>query len=189
MISKDATVLTIMEPNKSLLLDLKEMADFDDEDDIELRPTGFPRTQVTTALTQSHLYICSKRVLTLLQALPNHLRSFKDDLVPYLAKCQWQKGLLAKYNLPQPEQHPQQLAMLHSSMSYPLTEEKSSPVASTAQTPSLAASQILDYAGAAGPSYKKDEAVIAHVWQRSQGCCLRANTVESYAELNRTVRI
>lgn len=183
----------MMEPTKSLLLDLKEMADFNAEDDIELRPTHYPRTKITTTLSQSHLYICSKRVLTLLQALPHQLQSFKDDLVPFLAKCQWQKALLTKYNLPLPEQHPQQMALLHSSLSYPLTDDHgpAAPNASsTAQTPSLAASQTFDHAvaAAAGPSYKKDEAVVCHIWKRSQGCCLRANTVETYAELNRAVR-
>lgn len=192
----DATLLTLIEPTKSLLLDIKEMADFNAEDDLDLRRTPFPRTQVTTALSHSHVFFCSKRVLTLMLALPPSLHSFKDDLVPFLAKCQWQRGLLEKYDLPLPEQSPQQLAILHSSLSYPAQDpaaiSASERIHSTAQTPSLAASSGLDqshgYRLALQPAVKRDEIVAVSVWKRAQGPCIRANTVEAYAELNRVVR-
>lgn len=190
----------MMEPTNSLLLDLKEMADFNAEDDIELRPTGFTRTSISTSLNQTHLFICSKRVLTLLHALPHQLHSFRNDIAPFLAKSQWQKGLLDKYKLPHPEDHPQQLAKSHASLSYPLTLSHTTATPPTSnhsvpQTPALAAAHTMaafpttESGATSRTTYKKDQSVVYGIWRRADGPCLRANTVESYAELNRVVGV
>ncbi|EGF97937.1 uncharacterized protein MELLADRAFT_84152 [Melampsora larici-populina 98AG31] len=93
--TKDSPPLTLvtLDPKSSTLLDIKEIGQ-----DLSLRRkllNRFPTPVLTTSLLPTHLYLCSSLVVQLLaNSLEDQLRSFKIDFVPWLAKSQWQPGLI-----------------------------------------------------------------------------------------------
>jgi translation initiation factor eIF-2B subunit gamma len=106
-------ILSIIEPTQNLLLDYKDLADFDDE--VELRSSLFKqygfdsvrghvdfwsryqKALLSTQLLPAHVYVLSIRALKILEAIPT-FQSIKEDFVPFLAKLQWQTPLLRKYS-------------------------------------------------------------------------------------------
>ncbi|GAA94834.1 uncharacterized protein L969DRAFT_612468 [Mixia osmundae IAM 14324] len=89
-------VLVTLDPATSTLLDQKELADFDEE--IVIRASllkRFPSPLYLTTLATTHIYICSKRVLEILPDFPAR-SSFRDDVVPWICKAQWQPKLAGK---------------------------------------------------------------------------------------------
>ncbi|KAF8647118.1 hypothetical protein AX16_006950 [Volvariella volvacea WC 439] len=57
----------------------------------------YPRTTLTTKYQDSHLYVCKRSVLDLLQA-KRHFESFSDEFLPWLCKLQYQQAKREKYN-------------------------------------------------------------------------------------------
>ncbi|KAH9816942.1 hypothetical protein DFH28DRAFT_964999 [Melampsora americana] len=92
---KDSPPLTLvtLDPKSSTLLDIKEVGS-----DLNLRTNllkRYPTPVLTTALLPTHIYLCSSLLVQLLSnSFEDKLKSFKIDFVPWLAKSQWQTGLI-----------------------------------------------------------------------------------------------
>ena len=83
-------LLVSLEEDTATLLDLRNFDDYEEE--IEIRSSLFarhPNVFQTIALLHTHVYVCSTRVLAFLRAYPE-LRSFREEVVPWLCKAQWQ---------------------------------------------------------------------------------------------------
>ena len=68
-------------------------------DELELRMAlfhKFPRTRLSTALQDSHVYVCRRAVLDAL-ALKPHFESFNKEFIPWLCKLQYQNTKQKKY--------------------------------------------------------------------------------------------
>ncbi|VDC07146.1 unnamed protein product [Peniophora sp. CBMAI 1063] len=91
-------------------------------DDIELRMAlvnKFPRTRLSTALQDSHVYVCRHAVIDAL-ALKPHFESFNKEFIPWLCKLQYQRTKQRKYGYvfkPDGETTTQTLALRHATLS------------------------------------------------------------------------
>ncbi|MBW0461518.1 hypothetical protein O181_001233 [Austropuccinia psidii MF-1] len=95
---KDGPSLSLitLDPRSGILLNIQEMDGFGSEIEIRMKMLNkFPATVLSSSLVPAHVFICSAAVLDLLAGLPQ-LTSFKHQFVPWLAKNQWQPGLLQK---------------------------------------------------------------------------------------------
>ncbi|ESK88318.1 translation initiation factor eif-2b subunit gamma-like [Moniliophthora roreri MCA 2997] len=68
-------------------------------DEIELRMSllsHYPRTRLSTKYQDSHVYVCRRSVLDLLQE-KHHFESLKEEFMPWLCKIQYQRLKREKY--------------------------------------------------------------------------------------------
>ncbi|KAA1101292.1 hypothetical protein PGT21_015796 [Puccinia graminis f. sp. tritici] len=88
--------LVTLDPRSGVLLNLQELDGFGSEMEIRMKMIDrFPTCILSSALVPAHVFVCSPAVIDLLLGLPQ-LASFKHQFVPWLAKNQWQPGLLKK---------------------------------------------------------------------------------------------
>lgn len=95
---KDGPSLNVvtLDPRSGVLLNLQELDGFGSEMQIRMKMIDqFPTCVLSSTLVPAHVFICSSAVADLLIGLPQ-LASFKHQFVPWLAKNQWQAGLLEK---------------------------------------------------------------------------------------------
>ncbi|PLW04790.1 hypothetical protein PCASD_25939 [Puccinia coronata f. sp. avenae] len=95
---KDAPSLNLvtLDPRSGVLLNLQELDGFGSEMEIRMKMVDrFPTCVLSSTLVPAHVFVCSKAVIDLLLGLPQ-LTSFKHQFIPWLAKNQWQSGLLKK---------------------------------------------------------------------------------------------
>lgn len=192
----------VLDPRTSSLLDVKTIQD--PADGIELRGDlqAYPQASVRRDLSSAGVHICSPRILTLLNALPA-MRDLDRHLVPFLAKCQWQEGLMEKYvnskSVKNP-QHPQALAYAYSSMTpsqatvlapRPIQNRPSIRSLPTAVGSVLVREQAeLDLAtqglmSECASNLRAESHCAIRVWTKEDGFCSRATSLEGYAEANR----
>jgi hypothetical protein len=159
----------------------------------------------------AHVFVCSRRVLTLLTRFPRHQhQSFKDGILPLLCKAQWQPTLLEKVlsstDSINPPTHPFAAAYDKSStfvsrpkreqggrehgVREPLRPQTNQPQISA--TPDLSASQSDIGRRPAeslemGDGYKWLERIGVTIWTKDDGIIIRGNTVESWLAANRAV--
>lgn len=94
---KGSRSITSHAPDMTLLGTSAE-ADIDDE--MQIRSTmlwKFPRVIMTSTLIDAHLYICSQDTLDIISRTP--ISRINTDLVPLLAKAQYQDKLADKYGI------------------------------------------------------------------------------------------
>lgn len=169
-------------------------------------------------LLPAHVYVCSERIITILNAIPA-LKSFKNDVMPFLCKTQWQDNLLSinsdgrsfpriqrvhcqtavTDNKTDAKPNPQSLALAHSSTVIPRAPATSS--ATTAKLSSSARPPLRSLSTSFWESsvslkrplddrrWLSDVRCAVAIWRKSDGFCARANTVEAYTEVNRLVRL
>ncbi|KIK63669.1 hypothetical protein GYMLUDRAFT_40749 [Collybiopsis luxurians FD-317 M1] len=81
-----------------LLVETQDNIDHNSEE-MELRMsllTQYPRTKLSNRYQDSHVYICRRSVLDLLQE-KKHFDSFREEFVPWLCKVQYQRRKREKY--------------------------------------------------------------------------------------------
>ncbi|ODQ56202.1 translation initiation factor eIF-2B subunit gamma [Saitoella complicata NRRL Y-17804] len=142
---------------KKRLLYVKAEADVEDE--LEVRMSllwKYPRLRVSTKLQDAHVYIFKRWVLDLI-ARNDKISSIKGDLMPLLAKAQYQSLLVEKVGMAE------------------LTRTNSPPLLPTQQNTTHSLGN--DYAG--------NPIKISLLVYPKNDFCARANTPASYAELNR----
>ncbi|KJA29073.1 hypothetical protein HYPSUDRAFT_128095 [Hypholoma sublateritium FD-334 SS-4] len=90
----------VWEPTTGTLLHVDTPDDADkNSDEIELKMsmlTRFPSTKLSSSLDDSHVYVCRKAVLDLLQQ-KLHFLSFREEFFPWLCKVQYSRSKRAKY--------------------------------------------------------------------------------------------
>ena len=96
----------------SALLDIRDLEEF--EDDVSMRTSLFskyvpclvlststdrtsryPIVSLSTSLQLSHIYICSRHLLSVLEDMPQ-IQTLEEQAIPWLCKAQWQKNLLGR---------------------------------------------------------------------------------------------
>ena len=88
--------LVTLDPRSGVLLNLQELDGFGAQMLVRMALVDrFPTAVLSSSLVPAHVFVCSPAVIDLLQGLPQ-LASFKHQFVPWLAKNQWQPGLLKK---------------------------------------------------------------------------------------------
>jgi len=88
--------LVTLDPRSGVLLNLQELDGFGSEMEIRMKMMHrFPTCVLSSTLVPTHVFVCSPTVIDLLLGLPQ-LTNFKHQFVPWLAKNQWQPGLLKK---------------------------------------------------------------------------------------------
>ncbi|KAI7961575.1 hypothetical protein MJO28_002064 [Puccinia striiformis f. sp. tritici] len=88
--------LVTLDPRSGTLLNLQELDGFGSTMEIRMKMIDkCPTSVLSSSLVPAHVFVCSPAVIDLLIGLPQ-LASFKHQFVPWLAKNQWQPGLLKK---------------------------------------------------------------------------------------------
>ena len=172
--------LTIYEPQTSTLI----MPSCDIIDAIDLKSRlvwEFPKLKLSTQVSDAHVYVVKRNVLDLLIARPE-IASIREDLIPWLCKWCWQKGLWNKWggalNL---ESNDYEFALEHSTnQSLDKVPEDNQKVDSKNQysTSSNAHSNV-------SPNQRIRVEMLIH--KASDGFLVRANTLGGYAEMNREI--
>ncbi|KAG0140818.1 hypothetical protein CROQUDRAFT_664680 [Cronartium quercuum f. sp. fusiforme G11] len=204
--SKDAAPLTLttLDPRTGTLLDTHELGP-----DLSLRPgllNRFPTPVLTTSLLPTHIYLCSALVPALLNsAAEGRMRSFKHDLVPWLAKAQWQPGLIEKRLIPgksvgDPSDSQSRAYRRTTTHPSPLPASCPSPSSLTRtpltlpSTPSMAVRNhsmvsmeavVASLGAERGENGRQGWRCEVVVWAAEDGFVGRANTVGGYTESNR----
>ncbi|CCG81562.1 Translation initiation factor eIF-2B subunit gamma [Taphrina deformans PYCC 5710] len=99
-VKKGSKTFTAFEKSSSTLLYTNSEADI--EDDLELRTSmlwKFPKVDLTTSLTDLHLYVCRRAVLDLVRD-EDAIARINTDLLPLLCKAQFQSLLRSRHGLP-----------------------------------------------------------------------------------------
>lgn len=212
---KDSPPLTLvtLDPKSSTLLDIKELGS-----DLNLRTKllkRYPTPVLTTSLLPTHIYLCSSLVVQLLSSsLEDKLKSFKIDFVPWLAKSQWQMGLIDLHLKPdkkktikaRPDEqwislkrsttnpHPIPFQTSPKLIRTPLLTAPPSPARNHERVnspynnhdPSFKASNLYGYSEKSSKDQVRDgwKCEIV-VWELQDGFVGRGNSVSGYVETNR----
>ncbi|KAG6813320.1 hypothetical protein H0H92_012133 [Tricholoma furcatifolium] len=162
----------------------------DDQDrnaeEIELRMallSRYPRTRLSSAYQDSHVYVCRRTVLDALHE-KRHFDSFREDFLPWLLKIQYQRTRRRKYGRYFSNTTPQALALKHSTMSKETNVSDDSLRGLLSRDPSISAlpspvDEDDDFWG----SNSFRVGVIVH--RASAGFALRVNTIPNFLEINR----
>lgn len=140
----------------------------DSFDGMELRSRmlwEYPNLTLSTKLLDAHVYILRRGVLDLLIQRPQ-ISSIREDLLPWLCKWSYQKGLAEKWgHALQIPDDPFNDALQHSTMQSLVTQKESSK-----SLPPLQRIRVQSY-----------------IHNPKDGLLGRANTLGTYAELNREI--
>src|ERR1700735_1934754 len=60
------------------------------------QPVRYPRTKISSRFQDSHVYVCRRTVLDVLQQKP-HMDSFREEFFPWLCRVQYQRTKREKY--------------------------------------------------------------------------------------------
>ncbi|WAQ85995.1 hypothetical protein PtA15_6A625 [Puccinia triticina] len=203
--------LVTLDPRSGVLLNLQELDGFGAQMLVRMALVDrFPTAVLSSSLVPAHVFVCSPAVIDLLQGLPQ-LASFKHQFVPWLAKNQWQPGLLKKTALASTKLDgplDPLTAALQRSSTNPTPQDWKTGGKRGERTPLTAAStppisrtfSCLSLDGRADPlSHGALSAALASpapnaagfrcdyvLWRACDGFVCRANSVPAYAEINRT---
>ncbi|KAF8161016.1 UDP-3-O-glucosamine N-acyltransferase [Crassisporium funariophilum] len=175
----------IWESSTGTLLHIETPDDLDTNvDEIELRMallSKYPRTKLSSALEDSHVYVCRRSVLDLLHAKP-HFASLRQEFFPWLCNLQYQRHKKAKYGKlvnSLTETTSQGLSLQHSTL-LPITQVKEIDVkelsSSVPASPTTSDGEHKQH-----PSLKVG--VIIH--RSDAGPAMRVNTVHKFYEINK----
>ncbi|KAG7441644.1 UDP-3-O-glucosamine N-acyltransferase [Guyanagaster necrorhizus] len=135
--------------------------------------TLYPRTKVSTKYRDSHVYVCRRTVLDLLQEKP-HVDSFREEFIPWLCKVPYQRTRREKYSHvlnPITNAPTQSTALLHST----LYDE-----------PPIPSSNPKDSASDEGSGSPTTPSLrVGVLLHRDQEPAARLNTLHAYFEMNR----
>ncbi|TFY60192.1 hypothetical protein EVG20_g7506 [Dentipellis fragilis] len=163
-------------------------------EELELRMSLFskyPKTSLSSRFQDSHVYVCKRAVIDILQQKPL-FDSFREEFLPWLCKLQYQKTKQFKYgrDIHSASQNaPHSLALRHSSlytgkttMKWPSSpqDEVDSPPQKVA-TLSAPSSPVDNHDGIMGPPASLRVGVVVH----ETGVTGRANNLATLLELNR----
>ncbi|KAH9858869.1 UDP-3-O-glucosamine N-acyltransferase, partial [Lenzites betulinus] len=149
----------------------------------------YPRTKLSANFRDSHVYVCRKTVLDVLQQKV-HFDSLKEEFIPWLCKPQYQRTRREKYGnvlSPATNNFSQVLALKHSTLHLPARKQhlRRSAAGSEADDDHLRSVMPSpveeDDEESAEPSLRVG--LVAH--RSSSGFASRANTLHTYLELNR----
>ena len=144
-----------------------------------------PRAKLSASLQDSHVYICHRKVLTLLEQKP-HFESFREDFIPWVCKIQYQRRKRRKYS-----------AGAHFPPSDSFSLITSCQVLSSTQSNHISQNLALKHSNLNNDSDKLTEdddapnlsfKVTITIHQPNSGLALRINNVYSFLEINRSVR-
>ncbi|OZJ04250.1 hypothetical protein BZG36_02484 [Bifiguratus adelaidae] len=145
-----------------------------DDDDLQIRTKllwQFPNISMHTDLRDAHVYIFQRWVLNLLVAKPR-ISSIRQDLVPFLVKCQYQSKLVDREEVISYQEAHAQSELNDASGSSVLSELLRQDELVTNGTTEEASS--IQKAG-----------IRVQVLVCKEGFTARANTIQSYCEINR----
>ncbi|KDR75446.1 hypothetical protein GALMADRAFT_227095 [Galerina marginata CBS 339.88] len=173
------TFPVIWDPSTSTLLHIDTPDDQDRNiDDIELKMSlisRHPRVKLSSSLEDSHVYVCRRPVLDLLNEKP-HFQSLREEFLPWLCKIQYRRSKRTKYEkalnvLSRPTS--QSLSLSHSS-----TLDKNRPVVEHIQSPADSETN-----GASLASLKIG--VVIH--DKGADSPVRINTLHNFFDINRRI--
>ncbi|RPD78595.1 UDP-3-O-glucosamine N-acyltransferase [Lentinus tigrinus ALCF2SS1-7] len=151
--------------------------------------TQYPRTKLSSSFRDSHVYVCKRTVLDVLNE-KSHLDSLKEEFIPWLCKPQYQRTRREKYgNILSPVTNNvfQGPALKHSTLHLPtqhkhLRHSSEDADADDEHLRSVVPSPVdNEDEDAVEPSLRVG--LIAH--RSSSGFASRANNLHTYLELNR----
>ncbi|EIW82942.1 UDP-3-O-glucosamine N-acyltransferase [Coniophora puteana RWD-64-598 SS2] len=172
----------------------------DDQDrngqDFELRMsllTRYPRARLSKKLQDSHVYVCKRSVLDVLQQ-KRHLDSLKEDFFPWLCKVQYQATKRGKYGhtlgvVSNSASH--SMSMKHSTLYTDVPKARAFlDVRSHASSP--APQSEIGLSQPPSPTGSDDDESITvslriglHVHRADSGYAVRTNNLQAYLEANR----
>ncbi|KAF9481563.1 UDP-3-O-glucosamine N-acyltransferase, partial [Pholiota conissans] len=167
----------VWEPTTGTLLHIDTPDDADrNSEEIELKMSmlsKFPRTKLSSSLDDSHVYVCRRAVLDLLQQKP-HFSSLREEFIPWLCQIQYSRSKRTKYSLilnSVGESASQSLALDHSSLlnTTPFVDED-------LPTPVSAESEAI---------FSKDLKIGLVVHKNQSDTAMRINTLQKFYEINR----
>ncbi|KAJ7078945.1 UDP-3-O-glucosamine N-acyltransferase [Mycena belliarum] len=154
-------------------------------EEIELRMSmlsRYPRTALSSNLQDSHVYVCKRSVLDVLQE-KEHFDSFREEFLPWLCKVQYQRKKRERYEqLLVPSANTSQgLALKHSTLSkskqrHAHTPKSKSTATSAPQSPT-ASDPSLDIS----PTLRVG--LLMH--RPEHGVAARINNIHTFMEMNR----
>ncbi|KZV63026.1 hypothetical protein PENSPDRAFT_657664 [Peniophora sp. CONT] len=165
-------------------------------EELELRMAlvnKFPRTRLSTALQDSHVYVCRHAVLDAL-ALKPHFESFNKEFIPWLCKLQYQRTKQRKYGhvfKPDNDTTTQTLALRHATLSLAARHQAEEwDARSDDGSPSAAATSFMAASAPSSPIDHDDDTQVKpslRIGLRVHKGSLagRANTLPALLELNR----
>ncbi|KAF7361967.1 UDP-3-O-[3-hydroxymyristoyl] glucosamine N-acyltransferase [Mycena venus] len=173
-------------PSATLLyIDTPDDLDRNSEE-VELRMSmlsRYPRTVLSSNLQDSHVYVCKRSVLDVLQE-KHHFDSFREEFLPWLCKVQYQRTKREKYeHLLKPVANTSQaLALKHSTLLSKSKQQiahvpKSKSSATSAPQSPVPADPNLD----TSPSLR----VGLHMHRPANGIAARVNNIHTFMEMNR----
>ncbi|KAI0633602.1 UDP-3-O-glucosamine N-acyltransferase [Trametes polyzona] len=151
--------------------------------------TQYPRTKLSASFRDSHVYVCRRTVLDVLQQ-KSHFDSMKEEFIPWLCKPQYQRTRREKYgNILSPVTNnlSQALAMKHSTLHLPARKQHLRRSAAGSEADDEHLRSVVP-----SPVEEDDEesdepslrvGLVAH--RASAGFASRANNLHTYLELNR----
>ncbi|KAF9072943.1 UDP-3-O-glucosamine N-acyltransferase [Rhodocollybia butyracea] len=90
----------VWDDSTGTLLQIETAEDLDhNSDEMELRMSllsQYPRTKLSNKYQDSHVYVCRRSILDLLQE-KKHFDSFREEFIPWLCKIQYQRRKREKY--------------------------------------------------------------------------------------------
>ncbi|PPQ74037.1 hypothetical protein CVT26_006940 [Gymnopilus dilepis] len=174
----------IWEPLTGTLLHIDTSDDQDrNSDEVELKMTllsAYPRVKLSSSLDDSHVYVCRRSVLDILQEKP-HFSSFREEFLPWLCKIQYRKSKQVKYqtDLDPPNPPTSQVLSLSHSSHFVTTRA----AANSDSQGVLSASGVLEMDHALSTIRK----VGLVVYNREAEAPMRINTLHNFYEMNRRI--
>ncbi|KAJ7783032.1 UDP-3-O-glucosamine N-acyltransferase [Mycena metata] len=155
-------------------------------EEVELRMSmlsRYPRASLSSNLQDSHVYVCKRSVLDVLQE-KRHFDSFREEFLPWLCKVQYQRTKRDRYEpiLNTMANTSQALALKHSTLLSKSRQQikhdpKSKSTATSAPQSPVPADPNID----ASPSLR----VGLHIHRPESGVVARVNNVHTFMEMNR----
>ncbi|KAJ7647421.1 UDP-3-O-glucosamine N-acyltransferase [Roridomyces roridus] len=181
-------VSIVWDKQSSTLLYIDTPDDVDrNSEEIQLRMSmlsRYPRASLSSNLQDSHVYVCKRSVLDVLQD-KRHLDSFREEFLPWLCKVQYQRTKRQKYEqiLKPMSNTSQALALKHSTVisksAHPQVNHVSKNKSSATSAPQspVPADPSLEFS----PSLR----VGLFMHRPENGIAARINSIHTFMEMNR----
>ncbi|KAJ7262277.1 UDP-3-O-glucosamine N-acyltransferase [Mycena haematopus] len=174
-------------PSATLLyIDTPDDLDRNSEE-LELRMSmlsRYPRAFLSSNMQDSHVYVCKRSVLDVLQE-KHHFDSFREEFLPWLCKVQYRRTKREKYEkfLNPLANTSQTLALKHSTL---LSKSKQQPVAHVPKSKSSATSAPQSPVPS-DPHLDTSPSLRVGLHMHQHGIAARVNNVHTFMEMNRHI--
>ncbi|KAK7057263.1 UDP-3-O-glucosamine N-acyltransferase [Favolaschia claudopus] len=154
-------------------------------EEVELRMSmlsRYPRSSLSSNQQDSHVYVCKRSVLDVLQE-KHHFDSFREEFLPWLCKVQYQRAKREKYEhiLSSSTNTSQSQALRHSTLSSKSKAQQAPHVHKSKSTATSAPQSPIP----SDPNIDPHPSLRVGLHMHRNGIAARVNNIHSFLEMNR----